>query len=747
MTNTVEQFITRWSKASGTELANAQLFVTELCRLLALETPEPASENTRDNAYVFERRVIFQNGDGSTAEGRIDCYRRGRFVLESKKIKQAIALKAAQSKGIAVKAFDDRMQRARGQAEAYARALPAHEGRPPFLIVVDVGNVIELYAEFSQTGGTYTPFPDARSHRIRLTDLRDEHFRARLCSVWLDPLGLDPARATAEVTREVAERLALVAKALEESGHDPEQVAGFLTRCLFSMFAEDVGLLPKRAFANLLEELAEHPERFVPMLHDVWQAMDKGEFSVALKETLLRFNGKLFKPSHMGPMVLPLQREHIDLLHQAAVKNWKLVEPAIFGTLLERALNPLERHALGAHYTPRAYVERLVLPTIILPLRADWEDSKGAALLLASEGKMLEAQALVRTFHRELCAIRVLDPACGSGNFLYVTLEHMKRLEGEVLVQLEELGDTQRLIEGEGLTVDPHQFLGIELNPRAAAIAELVLWIGYLQWHFRTHGEVLPPQPVLKDFANIECRDAVLAYDHVEYVMDESGKAVTRWDGRTMKTHPVTGEDVPDERARVALERYINPKQAAWPQANFIVGNPPFIGPAGMRQALGDGYTEALRRAWSAVPDSADFVMYWWNHAAATVRAGQARRFGFITTNSLRQTFNRRVLEQHLVPPAGETKLALSFAIADHPWVDSANGAAETGRTDPSRQPRQPHGLNTPRSNESAPCLHRLHGQTGLAPCHREPDSVPASGLPPSVSRAQGVIAARRCLV
>lgn len=661
MTQAVEKFITRWSKASGTELANAQLFVTELCTLLELEQPAPATDDTRDNKYVFERRVIFRHGDGTSSEGRIDCYRRGAFVLESKKIRDAVHTKG----------FDDRMQRARGQAEAYARALPSHEGRPPFVIAVDVGHVIELYAEFSQSGATYTPFPDARSHRIRLSDLRDAAIRERLQAIWRDPLSLDPAKRTAEVTREVAERLALVAKALEDAKHDPEVVASFLTRCLFCMFAEDVGLLPKRSFADLLANLSENPAGFVPMLTDVWRAMDKGEFSVALQGNVLLFNGKLFK----NPTVLPLGREHIDLLRQAAKSDWKQVEPAIFGTLLERALNPLERHALGAHYTPRAYVERLVMPTIINPLREDWLAVQGAALVLAREGKMAEAQRLVRGFHRELCAIRVLDPACGSGNFLYVTLDHMKRLEGEVLNQLEAFGDTQRLIEGEGLTVDPHQFLGIEINPRAAAIAELVLWIGYLQWHFRTHGQVLPPQPVLRDFANIECRDAVLAYDRVDYVMDDAGKAVTRWNGRTFKTHPVTGEQVPDERATVPLERYVNARHAKWPQANFIVGNPPFIGAATMRQTLGDGYTEALRNTWKDVPESADFVMYWWNHAAGEVRRGRTRRFGLITTNSLRQTFNRRVIEAHL-SAKDHHPLALKFAVPDHPWVDSAEGAA-----------------------------------------------------------------------
>ena len=565
-------FRARWQDADGSELANYQLFITDLCRVLGVPSPDPAREDTRDNAYVFERRITFRHGDGSSSTGRIDCYRRSHFVLEAKKIKL----------GVASKGFDDALQRARGQAESYARALPAGEGRPPFLIVIDVGRVIELYADFTCSGATYTPFPDPRSHRIKLADLcnpDDATLRERLKTLWLDPLALDPSRASARVTREIAVHLARIARTLEEAGHPPELVAGFLTRCLFSMFAEDVGLLPKQngqgAFRALLETLQGNPQQFVPLLAALWREMDSGGFSVVLRETLPRFNGKLFKQ----PEVIALDRDQIGLLIEAASADWTQVEPAIFGTLLERALTPTERHALGAHYTPRAYVERLVLPTVIEPLREQWRNVQAAALLLANEGKLAAAHAEVDAFHHRLCQIRVLDPACGSANFLYVTLEHMKRLEGEVLDQMHVFGagfgGSQQRLEAEGLTVDPHQFLGLELNPRAAAIAELVLWIGYLQWHFRTQGSGLPPQPILKDFRNVECRDAVLAWDAVETVLDERGIPVSRWDGVTMKTHPVTGEAVPDDNARKPLERYLNPRKADWPPADYIVGNPP----------------------------------------------------------------------------------------------------------------------------------------------------------------------------
>jgi hypothetical protein len=656
-TNLADAFINRWKGADGSELANAQSFTRELCELLGVGVPEPARADTRDNAYVFERRVIFNHADGSSSEGRIDCYHRGAFVLESKKLKQ----------GEHTKGFGVAMLGAYKQAEQYVRALPAHEGRPPFLLVVDVGNVIEIYAEFSCSGGTYTPFPDPSSHRVKLDHLRDEKIRDRLKKIWLDPQTLDPAKQSAKVTREIAAQLAEIAKSLESAKYDAERVGAFLTRCLFTFFAEDVGLLPTRAFTELLQTLAKSPTQFVPMLTELWQAMDTGRFSVALRTDVLHFNGKLFK----NPDVLPLNRDQIDLLVTAGSKDWSQVEPAIFGTLLERALTPTERHSLGAHYTPRSYVERLVLPTVIEPLREEWSTVQTAALTLASEGNMKAAENVVRTFQLRLCNLRILDPACGSGNFLYVTLEHLKRLEGEVLNQLQDFNVSMSL-ETEGLTVDPHQFLGIELNPRAASIAEMVLWIGYLQWDFKTKGAVQPPQPVLRDFKNIECRDAVLAYDSVEILCDEHGKPVTRWDGKSFKKHPVTGEDVPDEAAQIATQKYINPRKAEWPQADFVVGNPPFIGDKRLRLSVGDGYVDALRKTWNDVPDSAEFVMYWWRKAALLIETNELQRFGFITTNSIKQTFNRRVIEPHLASGL----LSLSFAIPDHPWVDNADGAA-----------------------------------------------------------------------
>lgn len=685
--NQAKAFVERWQGVTASELATAQSFVIELCELLDVAKPHPNAAQD----YMFERPVTFTHGDGTSSSGRIDCYRRGHFVLEAKKLRA----------GAHTKGFDDGLLRARSQGESYARALPPEEGRPPFVLVVDVGTVIEVYAEFSRSGGTYTPFPDPRSHRIPIADLTKPEVLKRLRHIWTQPDELNPALIAAKVTRDVSDKLAGLARSLEKAGHAPETVASYLSRCLFSMFAEDVELLPKGSFLALLQQHRETPETLQQMLRSLWKDMDQGGFSVALVKPVLRFNGKLFKGSDSESYSLLLTPEQIDLLTQAAKANWREVEPAIFGTLLERALDPDERHALGAHYTPRAYVERLVLPTVIEPLRAEWADAQAAALLLAHEaaeleanppavktkkdfaaldrhnaavrGKWGEARKQVRDFLHRLCTLRVLDPACGSANFLYVTLEHLKRLEGEVLNQLGALGDTQDALNLAGETVTLQQLRGVELNERAAALAELVLWIGFLQWHIRTQGRANVAEPVVHDYRNIEHRDAVLAYDRQEPMTDANGAVLTRWDAETFKTHPVTGQPVPDEAAQVVQWRYVNPRQAEWPKADFIVGNPPFIGNKRMRVALGDGYADALRAAWPEVPESADFVMYWWHKAAETVRQGQAERFGLITTNSLTMIFNRRVIEAHqtATPP-----LSLAYAVPDHPWVDSANGAA-----------------------------------------------------------------------
>ncbi|MEJ0015566.1 MAG: DNA methyltransferase [Acetobacteraceae bacterium] len=665
----VEAFIGRWQgREGGQERANYALFLSELCDVLGVARPDPASATTEANDYVFERVVQEFDTEGSVAHRRIDLYKRGCFVLEAKQSRQkggnkevlgqpdmfAGAEPSRRGARSASRAWDVLMFNARRQAEGYARALPVSHGWPPFILVCDVGHVLEVYADFSGQGKNYAQFPDRQSFRVYLEDLRDAAVRERLVQIWTDPLALDPARKSARVTRAIAERLAVVSKALEAEHHAPEDVAMFLMRCLFTMFAEDVELLPKASFRNLLERCEQDPDRLGPMVGQLWEAMDRGDFAIAIEARVRRFNGEFFKTRS----VLPLKREAIGELRQAASHDWRDVDPSIFGTLLEQALDAKERRRLGAHYTPRAYVERLVVATIIEPLRADWDRALSTAERQKAEGRVKDAVATITAFHETLCRTRILDPACGTGNFLYVSLELVKRLEGEVLEALADLGGQEALHGLEGHTVDPRQFLGWEVNPRAAAIAELVLWIGYLQWHLRTQNG-LPSEPILKAFHNIAVKDAVLKAD-VTLVRDKGGKPVTR---------------VGPDGAEVEMYRYDNPRRPVWPEAEFIVGNPPFIGGKDLRSRLGDEYAEAL---WAAHPDmneSADYVMYWWDHAAGllTQPGTVLRRFGLVTTNSIAQVFQRRVIERHF---DAKSPMSIVMAIPDHPWTTAAPDSA-----------------------------------------------------------------------
>ncbi|GAB3833644.1 hypothetical protein GCM10028895_52850 [Pontibacter rugosus] len=342
------------------------------------------------------------------------------------------------------------MKKAKEQALRYARSLPTTEGWPPFLAVVDVGYCIDLYADFARQGKTYVPFPDPQNYRITLDELHREEVRERLRLLFAEPLELDPSRRAARVTRALAERLAKLAASLEQAGHTPEQVSGFLMRCLFTMFAEDVQL-PDSSFTKLLQDYRHNIAYFPHALQALWQSMDKGGFDPALRTVIPQFNGYLFKE----PEALPITEAQLDLLILAAEADWADVEPAIFGTLLERALQPRERHKLGAHYTPRAYVERLVMPTVIEPLREEWEAARTASAILEDAGNEVGARKEIEAFHRRLCSVRVLDPACGSGNFLYVTLEHLKRLEGEVTEYLDHFPRQLGLDMTGGYTVTP----------------------------------------------------------------------------------------------------------------------------------------------------------------------------------------------------------------------------------------------------------------------------------------------------
>jgi hypothetical protein len=684
MTTATQDFISRWQKSEGAERSNYALFLSELCDFLGVERPEPSQGIEDFNNYVIDKSIVIRNPDGTTSRGYIDLYKKNTFVLEAKQGSKPFTVQVdgdnnlvlvspttrpQRRRGTAMRGthgWDEAMRRAYYQAEDYAKALPEW---PPFLVTVDVGHSIELYADFSLTGKAYVPFPDPRTYRILLNDLTSPDIRERLQLLWNDPHALDPARKTAEVTRGIAAKLANLARNLEKKGHPPKDVAEFLTRCIFTSFAENVELIPSQSWLNLLIDIRDrnNVKHFPQLASSLWQTMNTGGFSTVLQCELKQFNGGLFEST----AALPIDRDQLGLLIEAADSDWANVEPAIFGTLLERALDKSERSSLGAHYTPRAYVERLIIPTIVEPLRDDWNNTIAAIADLVYANDTAAAIQTARDFHRKLCDTLILDPACGSGNFLYVALEHLKRLEGEVLETLASLGAPQELY-----TVNPHQLLGIDLNPRAAVVADLVLWIGYLQWHLRTRSSEQLPLPVIDKFHNIQPGDALMQYSRTVASVDAEGNEITEWDGISKTMHPATGLAVPDETKRRTIYNYLGVKKTEWPAADFIVGNPPFIGGKDMRQELPGGYTDALRELYTDVPDSADLVMFWWQRAAELTRSGQIRRFGFITTNSLTQVFNRRVVAQNLNAP--KNPLSLLFAIPDHPWLKALSTDEDT---------------------------------------------------------------------
>jgi hypothetical protein len=669
----VEVFLGKWlGLPGGAERANFQPFIVELCQVLGVPLPEPAAGGVLSD-YRFEGPVTPDAAFSDKQSGAIDLYKRGCFVMEAKQsrlkdgerapeeaatpavvrttwrdlfgnelVRETLA---AKPKG---RRYDRLMEDALAQAKGYALALPAEHGWPPFLIVCDVGRAFEVYFDWTGNGKGYGFFPDQSRYRIELKALREAETRQLLAGIWTNPASVDPRRQTVKVTREIAERLARVSKYLEaeqraqlktrEDGMVStgiEESSMFLMRMLFCMFAEDVGLLPEKAFQGFLaDSIGKSDQYWRSGLNDLWSRMNMKDAASrywAFGDTVVRyFNGNLFD----GYRIFDLPREEKGELLEAARTEWRDVEPAIFGTLLEQALTESERAKLGAHYTPRPYVERLVDATMMEGLRADWEALRTAGDEPGADGPAL---ADVSAFLERLAGLRVLDPACGTGNFLYVAMEQLLRLESEALVLAAQLG-------GEAVPrVGPNQFLGLELNPRAAVIAELVLWIGWLRFRLANDPESIG-EPVLPPLSNINFGlhggyDALLAAD------------------------AATG----------ALADLENPRAADWPEADYIVGNPPFIGGKDVRAKLGGDYAGALWGARPGVPKSADFVMQWWDRAAAELlRAGtKLQRFGFVTTNSITQSFSRRVLEARL-----GSGLSLVLAIADHPWTRATRDAA-----------------------------------------------------------------------
>ncbi len=635
---TPEQFISKWKGATLTESQAAQTHFNDLCALL--DEPTPAAADPRGDWYCFERGATKTTG----GEGWADVWKRGHFGWEYKGKRKDL-------------------NAAFVQLQQYAIALE----NPPLLVVSDMETFI------LRTNWTNAV---SETHTLTLDDLRDPRRRQTLKWALAEPERLRPDRTRQKVTEDAAGTFAELAARLRARGHDAHTVAHFINRLVFCLFADDVGLLPGGLFDKLLATARKTPDRFPDYAAKLFRAMRTGgELDLTAIEW---FNGGLFDDD----TALPLNAEDLRVLQDIARLDWDEVDPSIFGTLFERGLDPAKRGQLGAHYTDREKIDLIIQPTLIRPLRREWEGAKTriAAALAAAEAPAARAKALAEDrkaaedaaarqdraaeggrpagatervalqarlrkvkadalkaataaqtarakaqdaaaaiyhgFVDRLREFRVLDPACGSGNFLYLALMALKDIEHQAALEAETFGLRRRLPE-----VGPENLLGIEINPYAAELARVVVWIGNIQWS-RRNGMGLAGRPILKPLETIECRDAVLDGDRV----------------------------------------------AHWPKADAIIGNPPFIGDKAMIGALGEDYVKRLRKAYAGrIPGAADFVCYWFEKAREQIADDRTMRAGLVATQSIRKGASRKVLERIL------ERGVIFDAWDDEPWtVDGA---------------------------------------------------------------------------
>lgn len=586
---TPEAFVAKWTESTTKERAASQEHFIDLCRVLGEKTPHEADPN--GEWYAFEKGVE-KTGAG---RGWADVWKRGHFGWEYK----------SKSGG-----RTSTMAGALKQLQQYALALES----PPLLIVSDI-DTIEIHTAFQNA------VQDV--HIIRQEELVDPAKLDLLRSAFRDPERLRPQRTRNQITEEAAGQFAELAFALRTSGHDPQVVAHFLNRILFCMFAEDVGVLKTNLFTEIAEKGVEHPEHFNTFVQRLFQAMQTGgPFGT---EIIDWFNGGLFDDD----VTLPLTLSQIRTVRDLARMEWSQIEPAIFGTLFERGLDPDKRSQLGAHYTDAESIMRLVNPTIVEPLLAEWaivrteiasqmQRLETVRTKAATEKRRQAANNAFQEFQEKLRNFRILDPACGSGNFLYLALQALKNIEHRANLEAEALG-----LQKQNPLVGPEAVLGIEINAYAAELARVTIWIGEIQWMLN-HGYSLSKNPVLKPLDNIETRDAVLT--------DEGG-------------------------------------EPSWPVADVIVGNPPFLGDKKMRRELGSEYVDRLRRLYKdRVPGGADLVTYWYDKSRVQLENNEVRRVGLVATNSIRGGKNRTVLERIL--NSGQ----IFNAWSDEPWIN--DGAA-----------------------------------------------------------------------
>ena len=579
------EFIAKWRASELKERSASQEHFIDLCRLLG--EPTPAEADPTGDHYCFERGARKDTG----GEGWADVWKRHHFAWE-------------------YKGKHANLDTAFRQLRQYALALE----NPPLLIVSDM-------ARFRiRTNWTNSV---SRTHEFELEELVDAATRDKLKWAMSDPERLKPGETRQALTERAAATFASLAQSLRERGHDPQEVAHFVNRLVFCMFAEDVGLLPNNMFTRMLEQAWSRPDDFRDMARGLFGAMSTGG-RIGF-EAVEWFNGGLFDDD----TTLPLDKAEIKTTLKAAALDWSEVDPSILGTLFERGLDPDKRSQLGAHYTDRDKIMRLVDPVIVRPWLAEWEPVKAeiAAVLrradvakskAAQTQRRKEAERLLLKFLERLRDFTVLDPACGSGNFLYLALQALKDLEHRVQLDAEALG-----LERAFPAVGPANVKGIEINAYAAELARVSVWIGEIQW-MRRNGFNESTDPILKPLDTIECRDAILTPEGCE----------------------------PD-----------------WPEADVVIGNPPFLGGKLLISNLGEGYVSRIFATYERrVPSEADLVCYWFEKASKHIGSDQIKRVGLVATNSIRGGANRRALR------TATEGCRIFEAWSDEPWV--IDGAA-----------------------------------------------------------------------
>jgi type II restriction/modification system DNA methylase subunit YeeA len=577
---TPEKFITKWRASELNERSAAQEHFIDLCRLLG--EPTPAEDDPSGQRYCFERGARKDTG----GRGWADVWKRHCFAWEYKgKHKDLDA------------AFN--------QLRQYALALE----NPPLLIVSDMAR-FRIYTNWTNSVSVV--------HEFTLEDLADAAVRDKLKWAMSDPERLRPGESRQALTERAATSFAALAQALRTRGHDPQEVAHFVNRLVFCMFAEDVGLLPNDMFTRMLEHARSQPEDFADMARQLFGSMATGG-RVGF-ETVAWFNGGLFDSDD----ALALTRNEIETTLEAAALDWSEIDPSILGTLFERGLDPEKRSQLGAHYTDRDKIMQIVEPVVVRPWLSEWEKARAEIALRLERADVAKASS-TRTRQRghaertlllfldRLRAFTVLDPACGSGNFLYLALHALKDLEHRVQLEAESMG-LQRSFPAVG----PANVKGIELNPYAAELARVSVWIGEIQW-MRRNGFSGARDPILDPLDTIECRDAILNTDGTE---------------------------------------------PEWPDADVVIGNPPFLGWKLLRSSLGASYKESLRSLYkNRIHGLSDLVCYWFEKANQLLVNGRADRVGLVATNSIRHGRSREVLDR-IVDQA-----TIINAWSDEEWV------------------------------------------------------------------------------